>query len=145
MSNQQKCIDVCASLLRGEMSAVETYNQAIEKFEGDATCSKLRTILADHELSVTSLRQHLLQMGATPDDSSGNWGIFAQAVEGSAKLLGESPALSALEQGEEIGSNDYRDALENEDVMTEIKEEIRKLLLPRVQNHITTLQSIRNR
>ncbi len=145
MSDNQKCIDVCNSLLRGELSAVETYTQALEKFDGDVARPRLELIRTDHHQSVSTLRQHLIEMGATPDDSSGAWGSFAKAVEGTAKLLGESPALAALEQGEEIGANDYRNALDNDDVMTSIKEEIRKLLLPRVENHINTLQGIRNR
>jgi hypothetical protein len=145
MSNRHKCIDVCNLLLRGELSAVETYTQAIEKFEGDGACGQLETIRTDHEHSASAIRHHLIQMRAIPKDSSGAWGSFAQAVEGTAKLLGESPALAALEQGEEIGASDYRDALGNEDVMTSIKDEIRKLFLPRVENHITTLKAIRNR
>ena len=30
-----KCIEACNSLLRGEISAIETYNQAIEKFRNE--------------------------------------------------------------------------------------------------------------
>lgn len=145
MYDKRKCIDVCNSLLRGELSAVETYTQAIESFEDDAALPKLELIRTDHEQSATTLRQHLIQMAATPDESSGAWGSFAKAVEGAAKLLGESPALAALEQGEEIGASDYRSALDNDHVMPRMKEEIKKLLLPRVENHITSLQSLRNR
>lgn len=139
MIDNQKCIDVCNQLLRGELSAVETYSQAMEKFADEPAHLTLAGIRSDHQLSVSCLRQHLLDMGANPDDTSGAWGTFAQVVEGTAKVFGESPALAALKQGEEMGARDYRAALENEDVMTSVKDEIRKLLLPRIESHINTL------
>src|SRR5688572_26845251 len=90
MKNQQECIDVCNSLLRGELSAVETYEQALEKFEGQGHSEILAALQSDHRSNAEILRSHLLDMGAEPADSSGAWGGFAQAVEGSAKLFGES-------------------------------------------------------
>ena len=145
MSENQQCIDTCNSLLRGELSAVETYDQAIEKFEGDPSRSELLNIRNEHKESVTMLRQHLAEMGARPAESSGAWGSFAQAVEGAAKVLGESPALAVLEQGEEHGANEYREALEDSGVMESIKQQIRSKLLPRQESHIATLKAIRNR
>ena len=145
MSESQQCIDTCNSLLRGELSAVETYDQAIEKFEGDPSRSELLNIRNEHKESVTMLRQHLAEMGARPAESSGAWGSFAQAVEGAAKVLGESTALDVLEQGEEHGANEYREALEDSGVMESIKQQIRSTLLPRQESHIATLKAIRNR
>ena len=143
MSDQDQCIDVCNSLLRGELSAVETYEQAIEKFSGGPEAAALQKIRAEHAESAAILRGHLHEMGAAPSDSSGAWGSFATAVEGTAKMLGESPALAALEQGEEHGISEYRDALDDGDVMEEIKSQIRSKLLPALESHLTTLKGLR--
>jgi uncharacterized protein (TIGR02284 family) len=142
MSDKQKCIDVCNRLLRGEISAVETYDQALEKFQDEPGQSLLQKIRDDHEVSVSTLEEHIASMGATPDSESGIWGGFAQAVEGTAKMLGESPALKILRTGEEHGVQEYQDALSDDDVMEEIKSEIRSSLLPRLKKHLSLLQEL---
>jgi rubrerythrin len=145
MNATHECIDVCNSLLRGELSAIETYNQALEKFENDSERSVLRTIQNDHQSSAGRLREHLIDMGAEPSTESGAWGAFAKAVEGAAKMLGESPALAALKQGEEHGIDEYEEALRNTDVMDEIKTVIRQELLPPLSEHIAALDRLRAR
>ena len=145
MNATHECIDVCNSLLRGELSAIETYNQALEKFDSELERSALRAIQNDHQNSASRLREHLVDMGAEPATESGAWGTFAKAVEGSAKLLGESPALVALQQGEEHGIDQYEDALRNKDVMEEIKIVIRQQLLPPLSDHVAALDRLRAR
>ena len=145
MNATDECIEVCNSLLRGELSAIETYTQAIAKFDTDPERSALLGIRDDHERSANRLRDHLADMGATPATDSGAWGSFAKAVEGSAKVLGESPALAALEQGEEHGIDEYENALRNAGVMEEIKTVIRGDLLPALSEHIAALGRLRNK
>lgn len=143
MSSHQECIDTCNSLLRGELSAIETYGQAIEKFRDATEQRTLEILRAEHVSSAQVLRHHLKEMGAQPSTSSGAWGTFAKAVEGTATMLGKSPALAALEEGEKHGIDEYRDALENEDVMEEIKDKIRQNLIPSLETHLKTLASLR--
>ena len=143
MNATHECIDVCNSLLRGELSAVETYNQALEKFDSEIERSALRSIQSDHQHSAARLREHLIEMEAEPATESGAWGSFAKAVEGTAKMLGESPALAALQQGEEHGVDEYEEALRNRDVMDEIKTVIRQQLLPPLSEHIAALERLR--
>ncbi|RYD65413.1 MAG: DUF2383 domain-containing protein [Verrucomicrobiaceae bacterium] len=145
MNATHECIDVCNSLLRGELSAIETYEQALEKFENDAERSALRAIQNDHQNSAARLREHLVDMEAEPATESGAWGTFAKAVEGTAKMLGESPALAALKQGEEHGIDEYEEALRNEGVMDEIKTVIRQQLLPPLSEHVAALDRLRAR
>lgn len=95
MSNNESNIKVLNSLLRGEISAVETYNQAIEKFTGEQESVVLQRLKTEHVESAAILREQVTQAGGTPDTSSGAWGAFAKGVEGTAKLLGESTALKA--------------------------------------------------
>jgi rubrerythrin len=145
MNATHECIDICNSLLRGELSAIETYNQALEKFDSEIERSALRSIQNDHQNSASRLREHLADMGAEAATESGAWGAFAKAVEGTAKMLGESPALAALQQGEEHGVDEYEEALRNPDVMEEIKTVIRHELLPPLSEHIAALDRLRAR
>ncbi|RYD24317.1 MAG: DUF2383 domain-containing protein [Verrucomicrobiaceae bacterium] len=143
MINKESNIKALNTLLRGEISAVETYTQAIEKFTGSQEAGTLQSLKAEHQESAAILRQHVTQAGGTPDSGSGAWGTFAQAVEGTAKLLGESAALKALVEGEQHGIKEYESALENEDVSLEAKDSIRDSLLPSLFDHIASLESLR--
>jgi rubrerythrin len=140
--DNEKCIDVCNSLLRGEISAIETYQQAIEKFDQGSEAVKLQEIKSNHIESARILEEHIRKLGGEPVDHSGIWGMFAKAVEGGAKLFGENSALSALKQGEETGRSQYESAIDNEDVMSDFKPVIKSELLPRQIQHIEQLDSI---
>lgn len=143
MTNNGNFIKTCNSLLRGELSAVETYSQALEKFPGSPGAEALQRIRSDHEESAQVLRNHIAEMGGTPATDSGAWGSFAQAVEGTAKILGESAALKALIEGEQHGINEYENALEDEGVMTDAKDSIREALLPSLFDHVAKLETLR--
>lgn len=127
------------SLVRGELSAVETYRQALEKIGDESGGSELRRIENEHEEAVSLLQEHMTQLGVEPPADSGLWGSFAKAVEGSAKVLGNKAAIKALKEGEEHGIKDYEAALEDETVDPEIKELISANLLPRTRAHLPVL------
>ncbi len=137
------CIDVCNSLLRGELSAVETYSLAINRYVGKAAVVELQKIRTEHALSAARLSQNVREMGGTPDDDSGAWGLFAKAVQSAADLFGAGSALESLQKGEEKGRDDYLDAIANKDVMESCKEMIRGELLPRVNHHIAVLERVK--
>lgn len=134
--------DALNSLLRGELSAVETYEQAMTKFEDHAVIAHLQRIRDEHAEAVQVLRERVLHFGAEPSESSGPWGTFAAAVTGTAKVFGPATALSALRQGEEHGINEYEDALKNEDVEAGCKDAIRARLLPRCRHHVEELNRL---
>ena len=136
------CIDVCNSLLRGEISAVETYTQAIDKFRNDPEISTLEQIRSEHVESANRLRENVRSMGGAPSNDSGAWGAFSKMVEGAAKLMGSSAALKGLKQGESYGKNNYEDALRNDDVMPGCKDMIRRELLPRQVRHLELLDQL---
>ncbi|MFT4641148.1 MAG: hypothetical protein ACI8T1_004484 [Verrucomicrobiales bacterium] len=141
-ATSKACIDVCNSLLRGEISAVETYDQAAEKFANEPQVKTLLRIREDHQASVDRLTMNVLSMGGQPNTSSGAWGAFAKTVQGAANLLGDDSALGALTKGEEHGRSEHTEALDNEDVMPECKAMIRDELLPRVNQHLSTLNAL---
>jgi len=104
----QNDVEQLNSFLRGELAAVETYDQAIGKIEDSRVQTPLREVRASHDRRVDLLRQRIFMLGGEPAASSGIWGGFAKLVQGSATLLGVSPAVSALEEGEDRGREDYR-------------------------------------
>jgi len=145
MSNtNQHCIDVCNSLLRGELSAVETYTQAIEKYPTDPKVSELQSIRREHVEASAILTQNVRSMGGIPDTDSGAWGMFAKTVQGTANFFGAGSAVESLLQGEESGRHDYENALEDEKVMVECKVMIREELLPKVRQHIARLEQLQH-
>ena len=83
--------------------------------------------------------------GEQPEKSSGAWGTFAKAVEGTAKLFGNQAALKALKEGEEHGVELYEDALDNEELPVECRSLIDSKLLPQARMLIVVLDEIMER
>jgi uncharacterized protein (TIGR02284 family) len=127
------------SLLRGEMSAQETYAQAIERLgvDGRGEVEVLRQIAREHTGAVERLREAVRSAGGTPDESSGVWGAFARAVEGTAKAFGDKAAIKALKEGEEHGLKDYKEAVDDVDPIA--RQIIASDLIPAQQRHIQQL------
>ncbi len=145
MTATDPTIDICNELLRGEISAVQTYTQAIEAFDDNRVDLELERIRDNHQQNVYELQKQAAEMGAEPSTGSGVWGGFVQALEGAATLFGESPALRILQVGESHGISQYENALANEDVSPEFKTLIRKTLLPHLSTHLIELQQRRDR
>jgi demethoxyubiquinone hydroxylase (CLK1/Coq7/Cat5 family) len=103
-----KTVDALNSLLRGEISAVETYRMALEKLIHTAARTTIEDCLHSHEARVNVLTQEVTRFGGEPSRTSGPWGSFAKLVEGGAKALGEKAAIAALEEGEDHGLKQYR-------------------------------------
>ena len=102
-------VELMNSFLRGEISAVETYRQALDKIDNPgATRSLLQQCMQSHQQRVDTLRTQVQRLGGSPAEGSGPWGAFAKLVEGGAKLFGEKAAIAALEEGEDHGRDDYR-------------------------------------
>jgi uncharacterized protein (TIGR02284 family) len=134
------------SLLRGEMSAIETYRLALEKVADDNAfgVEELRALQRDHRDAADALWHHIEQHGGEPSHGSGAWGAFAKAVEGTARLLGDTAALKALKEGEEHGLKDYEDALNNNKLSADCIALIRGLTA-RQREHILALDRLMER
>ena len=71
-------VDKLNEFLRGEMSAVETYQMALDKLEGaSAARDELIVNLKSHQDRVIALQDAIVALGGTPAKSSGPWGTFA--------------------------------------------------------------------
>ena len=106
---QEQDIDQLNSFLRGEISAVETYGQALDAADDPDSVKVLKEMKQSHEARVAKLQDAVLNLGGEPAKESKAWGQFAKAVEGGAKLFGESAAIAVLEEGEDHGLSDYRE------------------------------------
>ncbi len=137
-------IDALNSLLRGEVSAVESYDQVLLKFEGRAQSATLHRMRGDHDEAAAVLRERVRHFGGEPAQRSGIWGAFTAAVTGTAKILGPVTALGTLKEGEEVGIGRYESALTHPDIDPDCKDLIRYRLLPRCQNHVTELLRMMN-
>jgi uncharacterized protein (TIGR02284 family) len=135
---QSTNINTLNSLLRGEVAATETYQQAIDKLGAAPEVAELRQMHAEHRAAANTLRQHVHDHAGKPDQGSGAWGSWAKLVEGTAAMFGEANALRALKEGEEHGVQDYESALKDRTMEPECIELIRELL-PRTKQHIAAL------
>jgi uncharacterized protein (TIGR02284 family) len=142
MHSSENTVAYLNSLLRGELAATETYEQALESFKSPVQISELKQVQSEHEQAVTTLRHHIRECGGKPDRSSGAWGAWAKLVAGAAKLLGETVALKALKEGEEQGISDYEKALQEEDLAEASQTLIRNQLLPQTQAHLRKLDEL---
>jgi uncharacterized protein (TIGR02284 family) len=137
-------IETIEKLLKAELSATETYQQAMEKFKEDVELSgaeHLTPIYEDHKEAVSSLQEQMQQLGGTPPEGSGAWGVWAEIVQGAANLMGKESALKALRTGEKKGTDDYEEALQDPELSSEVRSLIEKLL-PAQQSHVVTLDRL---
>ena len=135
-------LDVLNELLRGEIAAVETYQQAMAKIGSDPGAAELRRLHDEHREAANTLRQHIRGHDGTPGHGSGAWGKWAKAVEGVAKLFGNTAALKALKEGEEHGVKSYEQALEGKGLPEECKALVRDRLLPQTRAHLPVLDRL---
>jgi uncharacterized protein (TIGR02284 family) len=130
------------ALLKGELSAVETYNQALPKVENKEIASLLSDCLASHEKRVGQLTDAIKGFGGTPEADSGVWGSWAKVLSGGASVFGDDATLAALEQEEDAQSSDYEWRLVrmHGDHRNLVKEE----LLPEQQRYRSMLSQLLN-
>ena len=59
-------VDKLNAFLRGEISAVETYRQALDKIQDPAIRSQLQSCEQDHQQRIALLRERITSLGGTP-------------------------------------------------------------------------------
>jgi len=98
-------------ILCAEMSAVETYNQAIESFQNHDHKQQLAIARDCHVRRVDTLAGKLYEMGGSPTESSGIWGKTSRVLDAGGETISEKMTVALLEEGEERGIQQYRDLL----------------------------------
>jgi uncharacterized protein (TIGR02284 family) len=138
-------IEKINKLLKDELAATETYQQALDLLRTVVDMSEsdhLLPIYENHKETVTHLQDQIRQLGGTPVEDSGAWGIWAKIVLGGANILGKEAVLKALQEGEINGVEDYKKVLEDIDLPPEIRALIDTKLLPTQKEHIKTLERL---
>jgi hypothetical protein len=135
-------VDAVNALLCGEIAAVESYDQAIPKFDADPAVGELSAVRGEHLRAVVALRNLVRGFGGEPAEGPGSWGTFAVAVTGAAKVIGPRAVLAALKQGEEHGTQEFLDALDNPEIADECRFLIRAELLPKCHAHMALLERL---
>lgn len=102
-------IETLNRYLRGELAAVQTYDQCIERVTEPDVVVGLSEIRASHQLRAEQLHNHITLLGGKPSESSGVWGAVARLLEGGANLFGVRAALETLVNGEAHGIREYED------------------------------------
>jgi hypothetical protein len=93
--------------------------------------------LHSHEGRAATLAQRVRALGGQPVEGSGAWGTLMKLFEGGANLFGEKAAVSALEEGEDFGRDEYKRDVNKLDVVsrTLVETEI-------IPEHLRTHRSI---
>lgn len=134
-------LDTLNLILRGEISALETYASAMKKFTDEPTLAELSRIHGEHQDSVTMLRDQVVELGGEPSSGSGWWGSFTTALVGGSKLLGPQTVLSTLKQGEDHGTGEYQRAIADPKLSTDLKSKF-STELAKCHTHISSLESL---
>ena len=138
-------IDDINDVLRGELSAIETYRQALDEVRDDhghdARFQQLARMQHEHEQAAEELRSLVQQMGGTPSRDSGPWGTWSKAVMGTARILGDKSALSALAAGEKSGVEDYQSAMKRDRTPDSVRH-VYRTLLARNQERLDQLEQM---
>jgi hypothetical protein len=128
------------SLLKGEISATETYRMAIDKSAGKDTTEHttlLQTFQTEHAASAGHLRLRIQELGGETSDTSGAWGAWAKTVQGAMNIFGTVSSLKALKEGEDHGLKDYESAAREVDA--ESRQLIENQLIPPLRSHLAAL------
>jgi hypothetical protein len=137
--------DALNRCLRSELSATETYRQALDRdrteYGTSSDYQRLTEILRDHEDAASRMREAVRRVGGEPSTDSGAWGTWSKMIMGAAKLFGDRAALKSLKEGEESGFADYErfqhECRPSADLFDLVSE-----LMGRQQRHIRELDSL---
>jgi len=132
-------------LLKNEIAATETYQQVLDKLKEEAGLAEsmaLMPILEEHKIAVVRLQAQYLRFKGESSENSGAWGTWAKMILGTANLLGKESVLKALLEGEKSGADDYKAALEDSELLADIRGLIEEKLLPAQQAHIEALAGL---
>ena len=132
------------ALLRGEISAAETYRSALEKVSASDHAdhaTQLRMIQQEHGRACQTIRDRIRELGGEAAESSGAWGTWASVVQGTMSLFGgEQGAIKALKEGEEHGLREFNTALPMLDPTT--AQLVQNQMIPAQTRHISTLDEL---
>lgn len=141
MSLPQATLEALISQYRGEVSAVEAYDRALAKFEGQPEELALRRMQAEHHNAIKRLGQSIHDNGGVLPESSGAWGAVVNTVERLASLVNDEVPLQVLYRGELVGVQGYENLLKNHTLPDGLTLDLAGLL-SRCRSHLDTLKAM---
>lgn len=126
-------------LIRGEISAVESFRTVLGKIKDTSERSALEQMLQDHVQAVDKLKRYADARFESKAQTSGPWGAFTKAFAGGASFFGDKAALSALKVGEQHGIKEYQEAIKDDSINQEVRNLIQTELLPNQERHLQTI------
>lgn len=110
-----RSIDKLNDLLREEITAAETYMQAIAKIDDLDLREEFDKIQASHAERAQQLRLRILELGGKPVEGSGFKGKIMSMSENIASTFSSKAAVGVLEEEEDNTLKDYRKDLDRLD------------------------------
>ncbi len=126
-------------VLRGEISAVEAYEQVIPTFKNKADRLRLTEIRDEHDRIVERLKVLVEHSRFAAEESSGSWGTIVTTIIGAANLVSNTISLVTLMEGEEHGLRLYKEALQY-NLTEEEHKVIVEDIMPLLHQHIVSLE-----
>jgi bacterioferritin (cytochrome b1) len=136
----KESIDGLNSLLRDEISAAETYTQALAKAPSGAVRDVFALCQTDHQKRAQRLTERITELGGKPCRDAGPWGTFVKLITAGASILGERSAIAILEEGEDLGRISYETTLKKLDPGS--MEIVQRELLPAQSNTHQLIQDL---
>lgn len=94
-------------LLQVELSAADTYSEVLPRIADDQVVPVLKACLHSHSKRALKLRAKIQSLGGNPESDGGVWDKFASHFAAGASKLGELPAVTLLEEGEDLALSNY--------------------------------------
>lgn len=124
----QATMEALVSQYRGELSAIEAYERALEKFSGQPEEATLLRLQGEHGRAARRLREAIHGYGGVVPEGAGAWGAFTSVVELLASLINDEVPLQVLHRGETVGIEGYKKLLAEPGLPAELAAELRALL-----------------
>lgn len=140
MVQEKNLTNVLNVLLREELSAVDTYEQVLERLEGKQG-AQLEKIRREHEQAARMLKEKIKEDGA-PVPGRQAWSTVAAVAAGTGNPLNDPMAIKALKEGETQVILSYETTLNNDALDSEARELIKGTLLPQARAHLPVLDKL---
>ncbi len=142
-TNQTGTLEVLNSLLRTELSAIDTYGIALHDRSTFSAKTELSQCQRSHELRADKLRGKIVDLGGSPAERPGITGAWSKVIERGAAAISDDMAIRALEQDEDHVLRDYRSCLAR--VTPDVRSFLEREVLPEEESTHRTLSDLKHR
>ncbi|MBZ5709170.1 PA2169 family four-helix-bundle protein [Nannocystis pusilla] len=141
MALSKPLMDSLVSQYRGELSAIEAYDRALQKFSGQPEENALLQLRDEHRAAVRRLGALIRNHGGVEPEGSGVWGSLATGIERLASIVNDEVPLRVLHRGEVVGYEGYAKLLADPLLSPDVVQEL-QALLDQSQNHLARLETM---